>query len=47
MKYQEVKKEIESFGFNVVSHDFERPWGGFLVIDESHGICYINKRHKD
>ena len=27
--YQEIKKEIESFGFNVVSHDFERPWGGF------------------
>ena len=22
--YQEIKKEIESFGFNVVSHDFER-----------------------
>jgi hypothetical protein len=25
--YQEIKKEIESFGFNVVSHDFERPLG--------------------
>ena len=24
------KKEIESFGFTVVSHDFERPWGGFF-----------------
>ena len=34
--FKEIKKEIESFGFNVVSHDFERPWGGFLVIDESH-----------
>jgi mannose-6-phosphate isomerase len=34
MKYQEVKKEIESFGFKVVSYDFERPWGGFLIIDE-------------
>ena len=31
--YQEIKKEIESFGLSVVSHDFERPWGGFLVID--------------
>ncbi|MDB4202727.1 hypothetical protein N9763_07005 [Polaribacter sp.] len=36
MKYQEIKKEIESFGFSVVSHDFERPWGEFLVIDEKH-----------
>jgi hypothetical protein len=24
--YQEIKKEIESFGFSVFSHDFERPW---------------------
>ena len=32
--YQKIKKEIESFGFNVVSYDYERPWGGFLVIDE-------------
>ena len=27
--YQEIKKEIESFGFSVVYHDFERPWGWF------------------
>ena len=26
---------IKSFGFNVVSKDFDRPWGGFLVIDEN------------
>ena len=43
MKYQEIKKEIESFGFNVVSHDFERPWGGFLVIDESQAQDFSNK----
>ena len=43
MKYQEVKKEIESFGFNVVSHDFERPWGGFLVIDETQAQEFSNK----
>ena len=41
--YQEIKKEIESFGFNVVSHDFERPWGGFLVIDESQSQDFSNK----
>ena len=43
MKYQEVKKEIESFGFKVVSHDFERPWGGFLVIDETQAQEFSNK----
>ena len=46
MKYQEIKKEIESFGFNVVSHDFERPWGGFLVIDETQAQEFSNKFFK-
>ena len=41
--FQEIKREIESFGFAVVSHDFERPWGGFLVIDESQGQDFSNK----
>jgi len=41
--YQEIKKEIESFGFKVVSHDFKRPWGGFLVIDESQAQDFSNK----
>ena len=34
-RYLEVQKEIESLGFTVVAHDFERPWGGFLVIEEA------------
>jgi mannose-6-phosphate isomerase len=41
--FQETKKEIESFGFKVVSHDFERPWGGFLVIDETQAQEFSNK----
>jgi len=44
--YQEIKKEIESFGFKVVSHDFERPWGGFLVIDENQAQEFSNKFFK-
>tara|TARA_B110000114_G_scaffold28844_1_gene29343 strand:+ start:62 stop:202 length:141 start_codon:yes stop_codon:yes gene_type:complete len=41
--FQEIKKEIESYGFNIDSLDFERPWGGFLVIDETqHKIFLIN-----
>ena len=43
MKYQLVKKEIESFGFNVVSHNFERPQGGFVVIDETQAQEFSNK----
>ena len=41
--YQKIKNEIKSLGFNVVSHDFERPWGGFLVIDESQAQDFSNK----
>ena len=44
--YQEIKKEIESFGFSVVSYDFERPWGGFLVIDETQAQEFSNKFFK-
>ena len=44
--YQEVKKEIKSFGFNVVFYDFDRTWGGFLVIDESQAQDFSNKFFK-
>ena len=30
----EIEKEIKSFGFEITSKDFQRPWGGFLVILE-------------
>ena len=33
--FSKIKKHIESFGYNVTTYDFERPWGGFLVIDEN------------
>tara|TARA_B100000795_G_scaffold265733_1_gene247956 strand:- start:426 stop:569 length:144 start_codon:yes stop_codon:yes gene_type:complete len=43
MIYNILKKQIESFGFNVISLDFERPWGGFLVIDETQAQDFSNK----
>ena len=44
--FQEIKKELKSFGFNIVSYDFERPWGGFLVIDERQAQDFSNKFFK-
>ena len=41
-RYLEIQKEIESFGFSVVAHDFERPWGGFLVIEEAQAQAFSN-----
>ena len=39
----EIEHEIKSFGFEITSKDFERPWGGFLVIKESHSQEFANK----
>ena len=41
--FHEIKKEIESFEFSVVFSDLTRPWGGFLVIDESQAQEFSNK----
>jgi mannose-6-phosphate isomerase-like protein (cupin superfamily) len=43
MTFNKIKKQIESFGFSVVSFDFDRPWGGFLVIDETQAQEFSNK----
>ena len=41
-----IENEIKSVGFSIVSKDFERPWGGFLVIDESQAQDFSNKFFK-
>ena len=46
MFLKKIKDYIESLRFQVVSHDFERPWGGFLVIDETQAQDFSNKFFK-
>ena len=41
--YRKIENTVKSFGFKIKSHDFERPWGGFLVIDESQAQDFSNK----
>ena len=41
--YTEIEETIKLFGFTIKSYDFERPWGGFLVIDESQAQEFSNK----
>ena len=41
--FEEIEKEISSLGFEIISRDFERPWGGFLVINESQAQDFANK----
>ena len=44
--YKEIEAKIKSLGFNIISKDFQRPWGGFLVIDEDQAQDFSNKFFK-
>ena len=39
----EIEDEVKGFGFEIIEKDFERPWGGFLVIDEDQAEEFIIK----
>jgi mannose-6-phosphate isomerase len=45
--YLAIESNIKSFGFNIISKDFNRPWGGFLVIDENKTEEFFNKFFKN
>ena len=32
--FKKIENEIKEKGFQIISKDFKRPWGGFLVINE-------------
>ena len=44
--YIETENLVKSKGFNIISKDFERPWGGFLVIDEDQAQDFSNQFFK-
>ena len=44
--YIETENLIKSKGFNIISKDFERPWGGFLVVDENQAQDFSNQFFK-
>jgi len=44
--YLETEELIKSKGFNIISKDFERPWGGFLVVDENQAQDFSNQFFK-
>jgi len=41
--FKQIKEDIILLDFKITSHDFERPWGGFLVIDETQAQEFSNK----
>ena len=38
-----IRNEIKSFGYQIISEDLNRPWGGFLVIDEDQSQKFSNQ----
>jgi mannose-6-phosphate isomerase-like protein (cupin superfamily) len=50
-RFQQQQQEIENNGFQVVDKDWERPWGGFFVIDEDQASkfadCYFEDQSED
>ena len=37
-----IQEEVEDLGFKILYKDFNRPWGGFLVIDENQSQEFSN-----
>jgi len=40
--FQRIEEEIKSHGLSIASFDFERPWGGFFVINEDQAQEFAN-----
>ena len=38
-----IEDEIKGLGFEIIDKDFERPWGGFLVISEKQAQEFADK----
>ena len=41
-KFDYIEKKVLELGFRINSKDFNRPWGGFLVIDEDQSDKFID-----
>jgi mannose-6-phosphate isomerase len=41
--FSQIAETLAAQGFTVVQHDFNRPWGGFFVIDEQQAPAFIKQ----
>lgn len=42
-QFQSIENQLQEQGFNIIDHDFDRPWGGFFVIDEEQSKQFIER----
>ena len=41
--FSKIEQDIKSLNFIISSKDLNRPWGGFLVINETQAQEFLNK----
>lgn len=41
--FQQTKTYLTDLGFHIVDEDLSRPWGGFLVVDETQSSQFIQR----
>ena len=41
--FSEIEKYLASLGIRVIASDFQRPWGGFFVIDEEQAELFARE----
>lgn len=46
-RFESIQNKLTAQGFNIQSHDFDRPWGGFFVIDEQQANLFIETYFND
>lgn len=46
-RFESIEKKLKDQGFKIQAHDFDRPWGGFFVIDEQQANLFIETYFND
>ncbi len=46
-RFESIEGKLTEQGFNIESRDFDRPWGGFFVIDEQQANLFIETYFND
>jgi mannose-6-phosphate isomerase-like protein (cupin superfamily) len=42
-QFQSIENQLQEQGFTIIDQDFERPWGGFFVIDEDQSKQFVER----
>lgn len=45
--FKQLGETLDDQGFTLERYDFDRPWGGFFVINEEHAAAFVSKYFKD